>query len=121
MGLFKPKATTEPERGEAWWRDFQWEECVSVPTLAKRVVELIPPVVTNPPSSGVVSLKCPSCGAPLNLQRAECEYCGTPYSVDGKRPQPKPQMTYYDKPITHPTREMLEDMAPFIVMGEAQP
>ena len=67
-------------RGEAWWRDFAWEEVakVNLPTT---------------PNAPLVALKCQSCGAPMK-NTYKCEYCGTRYG-----PALQVQPTLYGKPI----------------------
>jgi hypothetical protein len=73
------------DRGEAWWRDFTWED-----KGVQRVVTPFTFVPTEMPFASITStlqkISCPSCGAPYNPTKPKCDYCGGYYTFGRSTP-----------------------------------
>ena len=49
----------------------------------------------------MTKLNCPNCGAPIDIHRRSCEYCGTPYERDNIHVRQSGEMLFYadNKPV----------------------
>lgn len=48
-----------------------------------------------------MTTNCPNCGAPIDIHRVSCEYCGTPYERDDIHVRQSEEMIFYadNKPV----------------------